>query len=78
MYVIVMSMDYATPDALGALLLTWINNNIQLKCEMKLLIHSQNSAVQLLKFGNGLVMSPVNLQGGWLLIHAGIKVNPFW
>ena len=44
----------APPEAyLGPLLLTWFNFNPS----MKLLIHSQTSTVQLLKFGNGLVIS---------------------
>ena len=35
------------------LITVWINNYINLKCEMELLIHSQTSTVQPLKFGNG-------------------------
>ena len=31
----------------------WISNYIIIKCGMKLLIHSQTSKVQPLKFGNG-------------------------
>ena len=44
---------------------------------MKLLIYSQTSTVALLKFGNGYVFSSQILLGKWLLIHAGIKVNPY-
>ena len=42
---------------------------------VKLLIHSQTSMVQLLKFGNGEVISSQTLLGMWLLIHDVIKVN---
>ena len=42
---------------------------------MKLLIHSQTSMVQLLKFGNGQVISSHTLQGMWLIIH-GSKHGP--
>ena len=41
---------------------------------MKLLIHSQNSLVELLKFGNGNVISSHILLGIWLFIHVGIKL----
>ena len=40
-------------------------------CGMKLLIHSQTSTVQPLKFGNGWAISSHILLGMWLLIHAG-------
>ena len=40
---------------------------------MKLLIHLKTSAVQLLKFGERLVISSNILQGMWLLIHAEIN-----
>ena len=43
---------------------------------MKLLVHSQTSRVQPLMYGNGLVIPSPILLGMWLLIHAGIKVNP--
>ena len=43
---------------------------------MKLLIHSQPSAVQPLKFGDGKVISSHILEGMWLFIHVGIKINP--
>ena len=43
---------------------------------MKLLIHSQTSTVQPLKFGNLYVISSRNLMGMWLLIYAGIKLIP--
>ena len=45
-------------------------------CGLKLLIHSETSTVQPLKFGNGSVISSNTLPGIWLLIHAGIKDNP--
>ena len=38
-----------------------------IKCGGKLLIHSQTSTVQPLKFGNGLVISSHTLLGMWLL-----------
>ena len=44
---------------------------------MTLLIHSQTSTVQLLKIGNGYIISSHTLLDMWLLIHAGIKVKPF-
>ena len=47
-----------------------------MKCGMKLLIHSKTSKVQPLKFGNELVISSHILKAMWLLIHAGIEVNP--
>ena len=49
-------------------------NTSIIKCEMKLLIHSQTSTVQPLKFGNGQVISSHTLLGMWLLIHAGLKL----
>ena len=45
-------------------------------CGMKLLIHSQTSTVEPLKFENGLVISSCTFLYMWLLIHAGIKVKP--
>ena len=47
-----------------------------IKCGMKLLIHSQNSTVQQLKFGNGSVISSHTLLSMWLSIRAGIKDAP--
>ena len=44
---------------------------------MKLLIHSQPSTVQPLKFGSGYVISSHTLLGMWFLIHDVIKVNPY-
>ena len=63
---------------LEPLLLTWFNFNpsMDIKWEIKLLIHSQTSTVQPLKFGNGYVIPSNTLMGMWLLIHADIKVNP--
>ena len=46
-----------------------------MKCGMKLLIYSQTSTVQPLKFGNGEVISSQILLGMGLLIHAEIKVD---
>ena len=43
---------------------------------MKLLIHSQTSAMEPVKFGKGYVISPNILRGMWLFIHAEIKVKP--
>ena len=43
---------------------------------MKLLSHSETSTVQPLKFGKGKVISSHTLLAMWLLIYAGIKVNP--
>ena len=52
---------------------------------MQLLIHSQTSAAEPLKFGNGYLISAHTLLSMWLLIHAGIKVilfvvkrGPWW
>ena len=42
---------------------------------MKLLIYSQTSTVEQLKFGNGLVISSPTLLNICFLIHAGIKVG---
>ena len=39
-------------------------------------IHSHTSTVQPLTFGKVSVISSYTLQGMWLLIHAGIEVNP--
>ena len=44
---------------------------------MKLLVHSQTWTVAPLKFGNGYVISSQTFLGMGLLIHAGIKVNPW-
>ena len=57
----IMRFFYGYPATLQhqwPLLLTWFNLNPSIdictvKCEMKLLIHSQTSTVQSLKFGNG-------------------------
>ena len=46
------------------------------KCGEKLVIHSQTSTVQPLKFGNGWTISSHTLLGTWLHIHAAITVNP--
>ena len=46
-------------------------------CGMKLFIQTQTSALQPLKFGNGSVISSHTLLGMRLLIHAGVKVNPY-
>ena len=43
---------------------------------MKLLIHSQTWTVAPLKFGNGYVISYLILLGIWLLVHAGLTLNP--
>ena len=48
-----------------------------INCWIKLLIHSKTSTVQPLKFGNGQVISSHTLLFRWLLIHVGIKVNPY-
>ena len=42
---------------------------------VQLLIHTQTSVVQPLKFGNGCVISSHNLLGMWLLMHVGIKID---
>ena len=47
-----------------------------INCGMKLLIHSQTSTAQPLKFGNGWVISSHILLGMNLLIHSGIKSKP--
>ena len=44
---------------------------------MELLIHSQTSVVQPLKFGNGWVISSHTLLGMWLLI-LGFKLKTMW
>ena len=69
----------------GPLLLTWINLNpawknkkiitFIIRWEKKLLIHSQTSTVQPLKFGNIQVISSHTLRDMWLLIQAGDKKN---
>ena len=43
---------------------------------MKLLIHSQTSTVQPLKFGNEQEIASNILLGVWLVIHAEIYVQP--
>ena len=43
---------------------------------MKLIIHFQNTKVEPLNFGNGLVVLSHTLPGMLLLIHAEINVNP--
>ena len=48
---------------------------IVIKCGMKLLIHSQTSTVQPLKFVNGYVIASQSLLGMCLIIYAGIKVS---
>ena len=53
-----------------------MSNYMHYKVWVKLFIHSQTSAVQLLEFGNGKVNSSHSLLGMWLFIHAGIKVKP--
>ena len=45
-------------------------------CVIKLLIPSQISTVEPLKFGNVQVISSHTLRGMRLLIYAGIKVKP--
>ena len=45
---------------------------------MKLLLHSQTSPVQPLKFGNGKVVSSHTILGMCLVILGGIKTNPYW
>ena len=57
----------------GQLLQTWINI---IKSGMKLRIISHRTTVQPLTFGNGEVISSHSLLDMWLLIHAGVKVNP--
>ena len=46
-------------------------------CGMSLRNYSQTSMVAPLKFGNKYLISPHTLQDVWLLIHAGIEVNPY-
>ena len=56
---------------------TWISLITSIiKSAKKLLIHSQTSTVLLLKFVNGKLISSYTLLDTWLLIQAGIKVNP--
>ena len=45
------------------------------ECGVELLIHSQTSTVQPLKYGDGYVILSHNILGIWLIIHAGIKVK---
>ena len=44
---------------------------------MELLIHSQTSSVQPVKFRNGLVIPFYTLMDMWLLSHIGIKASPY-
>ena len=70
-----------TPPILApfkTLIPAWISNDMHYKLWDKLLIHSQTSMVQPLKFGMGKEFHPTFLLGMWLLIHASIKVNPRW
>ena len=46
-----------------------------MKYGMKLLIHSQTSMVEPLKFEKGQVISFYSLLGMWLLIHVGLLVK---
>ena len=62
----------------ASLLLTWINFNPSMD---ELLDHYKEwnkISYQFLKFGNGWVISAHTFLGMWLLLHAGIKVNPRW
>ena len=43
---------------------------------VKLLIYSQTSTAGPLKVENGWIILSHTLLGTWLLVHAGIKVNP--
>ena len=45
---------------------------------MKLLIHTQTSTVQPLQFGKEYIISPHTLLAKWVLIHAEIKVKPYY
>ena len=45
---------------------------------MKLLILSQTSTVQPLKLGDGYAISPHTTLSMWLVIYAGIIINPCW
>ena len=47
-----------------------------MRCGMKLLIYSQSSTVQPLKYVNGYVISSHTFLGMWILLYAVIKVNP--
>ena len=55
-----------------------LSNYIYYKVWDEILVHSQTSAVPLLKFGHGKVILSHTLLGMWLVIHAEIKVNPWW
>ena len=57
--------------------MAWVSNCIYYKLWDKLLIHSQTSMAQPLKFGNGKVISSHTFLGMWLLIHLGIELNQF-
>ena len=46
-----------------------------MKCGVDLLIHSQTSTDESLKFGNGLIISPYVLLGMLLFIRTGIKID---
>ena len=54
----------------------WISNYIHHKMLVKLLIYSQTSTAGPLKVENGWIILSHTLLGTWLLVHAGIKVNP--
>ena len=58
------------------LILKWISSYIRYKVKDELLIHSQTSTVQPLKFGNGYIISCHTLQGIWLITHATPWYNP--
>ena len=52
--------------------------NIELNAVLiKLLIHSQTSTMQPLKFGNEWIISSHTVLGVWFIIHTGINVNLF-
>ena len=72
-------------DDPGSLLLTWFNfntgmesNRIHYQMWVKLLIHSQTSMVQPLKFGNGFIISFHTLLSMWLFVHVGIELNSYY
>ena len=70
--------QYSSPFYYYGLILiwAWITITSIIKCRMKLLIHSQTSTVEPVKFGNEEVISSHTLMGMPLLIYAGIKVEP--
>ena len=55
-----------------------ISQDLQQWPQMTLILTSATSTVQPLRIGNGYVISSPTLLGMWLLIHAGIRVNPWW